>query len=88
MTREKHEQLTREKHGQLTLWAAFRCTCGRVVAAGDQPNGNAGVVHECPRCPRFEALRTHDQAVEYFQSLPVLPLTATLVRQIEQSSQN
>lgn len=83
MTAARKPDGWRNNVGELSIWAAFRCSCGRISAMADQvDNGNAAMVHTTPRCERFEALTDQRAALQYFRSLPPLELTPELVQQI------
>lgn len=63
------------EYGQVEIFAVFRCSCGKICGMADQvPSGVAAMMHQDPRCPRFDALRNQKQALKYFRSLKQLPL--------------
>lgn len=72
---------------QAILFAAFRCSCGKLCAMGDQPNGNAVAIHEQPFCGRFIAIGDQSQALAYFKSLQQVPLTDEIKQTLERSAQ-
>ena len=73
------------QYGQVRVFATFRCGCGKLAAMGDQPNGDAAMLHEAPHCEPFEAVRSMPQGVEYFRSLQKIPLSEGLLGQLQRN---
>lgn len=77
--------------GEVYLFAAYRCSCGKLCAMGDQPNGNAATVHQWPFCERYEALPPlSDDGIqtnqEYFLSLgEPIEMTRELANELAQT---
>ena len=71
------------EYGHVEIFAVFRCKCGKLCGMANQvPSGNAALMHQDPRCDRFNALRNQEQALRYFRKQKRVPLSVAKMNEL------